>query len=97
MTGVGDTGQEPRASRWVSVTEVGGPGHSGKNQGRGGVPRHPGGNQGRGGGPQASGGCQGRWVLGPGSLGTRQGSHHVLVVEQVHHAGRPLAHGHQVG
>lgn len=42
-------------------------------------------------GPQASRACPGR----AGSWG--QGPYHVLVVEQVHHAGRPLAHGHQVG
>ena len=39
-----------------------------------------------------AGGLRRPWVPRVG-----QGPHHVLVVEQVHHAGRPLAHGHQVG
>lgn len=49
--------------------------------------------QGRGGTPWASG-WTARAGTGLGDGGA--GPHHVLVVEQVHDASRPLAHGHQV-
>lgn len=53
------------------------------------------------GGPRHQGGggtpCLQVDIQGRDGWGQRPGSHHMLVVEQVHDAGRPLAHGHQVG